>query len=218
MGPALDAAEVGAADAVLISHDDHPDNLDTSGRQYALAAGRVVTGIGSARRLGDAAVGLAPWGSVKLTRPGAKPLTVTAVPAVHGPEDGERNEAGFVNCEVVGFVLEGTGLPTVYVSGDNASVRVVATVAARFPRIDWAVLNVGAARVSAKFGGRALSMTSQRAAAAAQVLAPARIVPAHYSGWAHFSEGVDQIHEAFDDAGVGGLLRMVDHGVPVPID
>ena len=41
-------------------------------------------------------------------------LTVTAVPAVHGPEDGERDADGFVNCEVIGFVLAGQDLPTVY--------------------------------------------------------------------------------------------------------
>jgi L-ascorbate metabolism protein UlaG (beta-lactamase superfamily) len=37
-GPALTAAEIGAVDAVLLSHDQHPDNLDASGRTYLAEA------------------------------------------------------------------------------------------------------------------------------------------------------------------------------------
>lgn len=66
--------------------------------------------------LGGPATGLAPWASHAVPRPDGSELTVTAVPAVHGPEDGERDADGFINCEVIGFVLSGTGLPTVYPS------------------------------------------------------------------------------------------------------
>lgn len=85
-----------------------------------------------------------------------------AVPAVHGPEDGERDADGNVNCEVTGFVLSGQGLPTVYVSGDNASIRTVAEISRRVPPIDAAVLHAGAARVPAKFDGRPLSPERER--------------------------------------------------------
>jgi hypothetical protein len=64
-------------------------------------------------------------------RPDGGELTVTAVPAVHGPEDGERDSDGFVNCEVIGFILSGQNLPTIYVSADNASIRTVAEIARR---------------------------------------------------------------------------------------
>ena len=33
-GPALSASELGAVDVVLLSHDQHPDNLDVAGRAY----------------------------------------------------------------------------------------------------------------------------------------------------------------------------------------
>jgi hypothetical protein len=56
---------------------------------------------------------------------------VTAVPAVHGPEDAERDADGFVNCEVIGFVLSGPDLPAIYVSGDNASIGTVAEITRR---------------------------------------------------------------------------------------
>ena len=62
-------------------------------------------------------------------RPDGGELVVTAVPAVHGPEDGERDAEGFVNCEVIGFILSSGDLPTVYVSGDNASIGTVVDIA-----------------------------------------------------------------------------------------
>jgi hypothetical protein len=46
---------------------------------------------------------------------------------------------------VTGFVLSGEGLPTVYVSGDNASLDVVRTIAGRVGPVDVAVLFAGGA-------------------------------------------------------------------------
>ena len=37
-GPAVPADHLGQVDLVLVSHDNHPDNLDDSGRALALAA------------------------------------------------------------------------------------------------------------------------------------------------------------------------------------
>jgi len=142
---------------------------------------------------------------------------VTAVPAVHGPEDGERDADGFINCEVIGFVLSGAGLPTVYLSGDNASIRASADVARRIPGIGVAVLHAGAARVPGKFRDRPVSMDSIRAAAAAAVLGAPLVIPAHYDGWAHFTEGRADLARAFDDAGLGGLLPHAEHGSWVPL-
>ncbi|WP_425584248.1 MBL fold metallo-hydrolase [Streptosporangium album] len=151
-GPAVGADELGPVDLVLVSHDLHLDNLDEHGRASALAAPLVLTGPRSASRLGSPAVGLSLWTSHALPRAdGNGDLTVLAVPAVHGPEDGERAADGNVNCEVTGFVLSGQDLPTVYVSDDNASIRTVAEISHRVPDIGAAVLNAGAARwLSAK--------------------------------------------------------------------
>ena len=142
---------------------------------------------------------------------------MTAVPAVHGPEDAERDADGFVNCEVTGFVLSAPDLPVIYVSGDNASIGTVAEIARRTPAIDAVVLHARAARVPARFGGRALSLDSIRAAAAAAILGPAAIIPAHYDGWTHFSEGRDDLIRAFDDAGLTARLRLTDHGTWIPL-
>jgi L-ascorbate metabolism protein UlaG (beta-lactamase superfamily) len=216
-GPAVPDDELGPVDLVLVSHDNHPDNLDDRGRALALAAPLVLTTRSGAGRLGHPAIGLAPWTSHTLDRPDGGSLSVTAVPAVHGPEDAERDADGFVNCEVIGFVLGGQDLPTVYVTGDNASIRTVAEIAQRFPGIDAVVLHAGAARVASKFRGRALSLDSIRAAAAAAILGSPIVIPAHYDGWAHFSEGRDDLVRAFDDAGLNAQLRLSDHGTWIPL-
>jgi L-ascorbate metabolism protein UlaG (beta-lactamase superfamily) len=147
-GPSVTAAELGPVDAVLVSHDLHPDNLDDSGREFALAAPLLLAGPRTASRLGPSATPLLNWQTVTIPRgDGLGDLTVRGVPAVHGPADGARDDDGNINCEVSGFVLSGDGVPTVYVSGDNASVGVVAEVANRVGPVDVAVLFVGAARL-----------------------------------------------------------------------
>jgi L-ascorbate metabolism protein UlaG (beta-lactamase superfamily) len=217
MGPAVADNQLGPVDLVLVSHDNHPDNLDDRGRAVALAAPLVLTTVSGAGRLGPPAIGLAPWVSHAVRRPDGGELMVTAVPAVHGPEDRERDAGGFVNCEVIGFVLSGQDLPAIYVSGDNASIRAVNEMARRAPAIDAVVLHAGAARVQGKFRDRPLSLDSTRAAAAAAVLGAAAVIPAHYDGWAHFSEGGADLARAFDEAGLSKRLRLRDHGTWIPL-
>jgi L-ascorbate metabolism protein UlaG (beta-lactamase superfamily) len=211
-GPAIEAATLGAVDVVLISHDQHPDNLDDAGRELALAAPQVLTHPGAAWRLGPSAHGLRPWQTIELPGGGGLgSLVVQAVPAVHGPADGARSETGHVNCEVTGFVLSGPSLPTIYLSGDNASLGAVKAVADR-TAVDVAVLFVGAARVPTKDRGRPLTLTSARAAAAAEVLGSRVVIPAHLDSWAHFSEGMDDVVTAFDEAGIRHVLAVQPHG------
>lgn len=210
-GPAVGAEALGKIDAVLISHDQHPDNLDTAGRRLAEGAPLIVTNPGAAGRFGPPAVGLQPWQSYYLPG-GSGRIAAQAVPAVHGPADGMRDMEGHVNCEVTGFVLYGPGLPTIYLSGDNASMGAVGEIADRIGDIDIAVLFAGAASVPAKERGRPLTLTSARAAAAAEVLGVKVVIPAHVDGWAHFSEGAAEFAAAFDQAGIKRVLRTAAHG------
>ena len=137
-GPAVAADDVGAIDAVLLSHDHHADNLDPGGRAFLPRAARTLTTTAGAERLGGNALGLEPWATVELERPDGGAVTVTAVPALHGPEGSEP-----ITGPVIGFVLAADDAPTLYVSGDNASVDVVRAIAERSGPIELAVLFCG---------------------------------------------------------------------------
>ncbi|MEY9951800.1 MBL fold metallo-hydrolase [Leifsonia sp. EB34] len=190
----LQPDELGSVDAVLLSHDQHPDNLDRGGRAYLRTVPLVVTTPLAAGRLDAACRGFEPWDSVVVGG-----VTVTAVPAQHGP-DGTEAATG----PVTGFVLEAEGSPTLYISGDNASLRLVAEIAEHFPAIELAVLFAGAASTPLVDGF--LTLTSAEAAEAARILGRPRVLPAHAEGWAHFTEGTDDYVAAFAAAGLGDLL------------
>ncbi|MFJ4674409.1 MULTISPECIES: MBL fold metallo-hydrolase [unclassified Kitasatospora] len=193
----VDPAALGPVDAVLLSHDEHPDNLDHGGRALLADVPLTLTTRGGAERLGGTARGLAPWERVELG-----PVTITAVPAQHGP-DGSEPLVG----EVIGFVLTGDGLPVVYVSGDNASLDVVQRIADRVGPVDTAVLFAGAARVGI-LDNALLTLDSTRAARAARILGARRVVPVHYDGWAHFTEGREPLLAAFTEAGLADVLEL----------
>ncbi|MEV8066709.1 MBL fold metallo-hydrolase [Streptomyces sp. NPDC085995] len=195
-------ADLGNIDVVLLSHDQHPDNLDRSGRALLADVPLTLTTRGGADRLGGTARGLAPWDSTVLPGPGGVDVTVTTVPALHGPEGCEP-----VIGEVVGFVLSGDGLPTVYVSGDNASLDLVRQIAERFGPVDTAVLFAGAARTAA-LDGALLTLDSGQAAEAARILGARRIVPVHFDSWAHFTEGREELVAAFTAAGLLDRVQL----------
>lgn len=212
-GPAVPAQALADVDVVLVSHADHADNLDAAGRDFALAAPCLLTCPGSARLLGEGARGLVPWEAVEV----ADGVSVTAVPAQHGPADGETDASGFVNCEVTGFFVRARGT-TVYLSGDNASLELVVQVRQRLGVPDHAVLHAGRASVPGKLGGRPLSLSAERASAAAQVLGSPHVVVAHHTGWEHFTDGPAATVRAFRDAGLLDRLDRASEGEWSPGD
>ena len=99
-GPALGVAELGRIDAVLLSHDQHADNLDPAGRALLTDIPTVLTTRIGAQRLGGKTHGLVPWETIEINAAGGTKLHVTATPARHGPV-GIEPIAG----DVVGFLL-----------------------------------------------------------------------------------------------------------------
>ena len=102
-GPAMSAEAVGE---MLLSHDQHSDNLDHSGKDFLAKAKRVLTTEAGAKRLGGHAEGFAPWASTELTKDG-RALKITATPARHGPAGIEP-----LSGDVIGFVVSPSdGIP-----------------------------------------------------------------------------------------------------------
>lgn len=211
-GPSLDRAAIGPIDVVLLSHDHHSDNLDPAGREFLPSAGRVVTTVAGAGRLGGNAIGLEPWSAFQLECPDGGTVTVTATPAQHGP-DGTDHLTG----PVIGFLLAGPDRETVYVSGDNASLDVVRTIAEGAGTIDVAVLFAGGAQRSSLFNGAYLTLSSDGAAEAAKILGARAVVPVHFEGWTHFTQGADALRAAFDAKGITDRLVLAPRGETVRI-
>lgn len=209
-GPALGPDDIGDVDIVLLSHDHHFDNLDRRGREFLARAGAVLTTPAGAERLGQQATGLAPWQSVEFPTRDGRRLRVTGTPARHGPEDGDRGP-------VTGFVLALTDAPddAIYVSGDTVWYEGVAEVAWRFT-VQVAILFMGTARVR-EVGPAHLTLAATEGVEAARAFPDAVIVPVHYEGWAHFTEGREQIERAFDAAGLASRLRWLPPGQAVTL-
>ena len=209
-GPATEPGTFGPIDVVLLSHEHHADNLDPAGRKFLPAAGRVLTTVQGAEHLGGNAVGLEPWSSVEVERPGGGSVRVTAVPAQHGP-DGTDDVTG----PVIGFVLEADGEDSVYVSGDNASLDVVRAIADRVGHLDVAILFAGAVQLSNRFGGAYLTLSSDRAAEATKLLGVRATLPVHFEGWTHFTQGAGALRAAFAGNGITDKLVLAERGETV---
>jgi L-ascorbate metabolism protein UlaG (beta-lactamase superfamily) len=208
-GPALAASALGRIDAVLLSHHQHADNLDTAGEAVLKKATRVVTTEEGAAALGGNTFGLAPWQIAELEGPHGRTLRITATPARHGPP--ER-----ASLAVTGFLLDAPG--GIYISGDTVLYEGVEEVIERLhPRI--AVLHLGAARV--EVAGQLtdpLTMAAEEAVAFARMAPEARVVPIHYEGWAHFTESREVIEQTFAAAGMSDRLIWLKAGEAVAID
>jgi L-ascorbate metabolism protein UlaG (beta-lactamase superfamily) len=206
--PALAPEQLDKIDAVLLSHDHHFDNLDHAGRA-ALSTARVVfTTRDGAERLGGNAEGLLAWDKRVFAAPDGRTVELTATPARHGPAGGDRGP-------VVGFVLTALGAPVVYVSGDTVWYEGVVEIGQRFS-VEVAVLNAGAAKVAVA-GPSPLTFTAADVVTLARAWPKAVIVPLHFEGWTHFSEGAAELRDAFARAGLTARLRWAPPGVPTNV-
>jgi L-ascorbate metabolism protein UlaG (beta-lactamase superfamily) len=204
--PALSAGEVGSVDAALVSHAQHDDNLDPSGRELLGRAERVLTTRPSARRLGGKAEGLAPGETTELVGRQGQRVRVTATPARHGPP----LSLPFVG-RVIGFLLEWE-VPeprSIYISGDTVLFGGLRRVARR--SIDLAILHMGQAKLPVT-GPFRLTMNGRQAARLSQLLGARVIVPVHYDGWTHFSEPVSAARRGFAEAGLDDRVRWLRKG------
>ena len=205
--PALSAAEIGAVDAVLLSHDQHFDNLDRAGRAFLSAVPTTFTTPIGASRLGGNAVGLAPWQNTRIEGRNGASLHLTAAPARHGPP-GIEPIAG----DVAGFLL-GLDQPgdAIYVTGDTVWYEGVAEVARRYkPKL--VILFAGSAEPRGRFH---LTMDANDALETAHAFPDARIVAIHNEGWGHFAETDAELRQAFAALGIADRLQPLERGRPV---
>ena len=210
-GPALAEDAIGGVDAVLLSHDQHRDNLDNGGRAFLSQARRVLTTVAGAGRLKGNAEGLQPWQATQLTNAQGQSLEITATPARHGPAGIEP-----LSGDVIGFALRfaDASVPTIYVTGDTVWFEGVAEVARRF-RAGVVLLFAGAAQPRGPFN---LTMNTNDAIETAHAFPDAVIVPVHRDSWAHITQSGEDLEKAFTALGLQSRLQMLEPGVATPIE
>lgn len=197
--------------AILLSHEDHWDNLDDLGR--TLLNGRhVFTTLDGANNLAPrpGVRGLKPWESVDVLLEG-KPFTVTATPATHLPGG-----------EVIGFILSSPLFRTtnskpnvIFFSGDtiytpDTPSGELAQIAERY-HVVVALLNLGKATIPLPDGPLQITMDGIQGARLVRDIGAEVVVPMHFEGWGHFAEGRKGVEGDFEREGVelAGRVRWL---------
>jgi L-ascorbate metabolism protein UlaG (beta-lactamase superfamily) len=188
-GPAIPADQLGAIDAVLLTHEHHEDNLDPAGRAMLPQAGVVVTTASGARTLGGSARGLRAGESTTLTGEGRPDLVVTATPCRHGPPLSHP-----IVGDVIGFAIGG-----LWITGDTVLYDGVSEAAAKLD-VDVVLLHLGGVKFPVT-GPLRYTMNAREGLELVRLIKPRVTIPIHYEGWKHFREGRAAIEREFAAAG-----------------
>jgi L-ascorbate metabolism protein UlaG (beta-lactamase superfamily) len=196
-GPAT--TEIGKIDVVLLSHDQHGDNLDHAGRELLNQVDKTLTTKIGAERLGGNAIGLAPWESITLN----EEVVITGTPARHGPAGSEK-----LTGDVTGFIVTAAGIQ-IYITGDTVFYDGVKEVAERF-KPQYVFIFAGAAKPRGPFN---VTMGTNDAIDTAFAFPDATIIPVHFEGWSHYTETGEMLQQSFNALSIGGQLRILAPGV-----
>jgi L-ascorbate metabolism protein UlaG (beta-lactamase superfamily) len=214
--PALHPDQLGQVDLVLLSHDQHKDNLDNSGREFLNTVPRIISTKEARERLGLGTVtGIDDWEAVSIDTDKVPGLTITGTPCMHGSDEELHRIAG----HVLGFILEWDGQENgvLYISGDTVFFEGIEEVAERFT-VDTAILHIGRAGFPAQIGDRYLTFTTEEAIHTAKIMHVNKLIPTHQEGWEHFLENRGQSKERILAAGLGDKLVWLKQGQPVGLE
>jgi L-ascorbate metabolism protein UlaG (beta-lactamase superfamily) len=205
-GPALTAEQVGPVDAVLLSHDQHADNLDHGGRAFLERAKTTFTTDVGATRLAGNSKGLKPFETATIEGASGARLFITAAPARHGPPGIEP-----MSGDVIGFLI-GRREPgdAIYVTGDTVWCDGTAEVAKRY-RPKLVIAFAGSAEPRGRFH---MTMDANDVIEAAHAFPAATVVGVHNHGWAHFAESAEDLAAAFSTLRIAERLAKLEAGKP----
>lgn len=212
--PALQATQLPALDAVVLSHlhGDHWDRIATRSLPRDTA---VVTTPEAASRLGrrgfTGTADLRPWQFHELTR-GPATLRITSVPGVHGPGPLAR-----LLPQVMGSVLELAAGGEVtwrgYLTGDTLFRPFLGEVLERCGPLDALVPHLGGTRVA----GIVLTMDGRQGADLVHLLRPPVTVPVHYDDYGLFASPLGDFVAEVTGRGLPGEVRTVGRGQTVSL-
>lgn len=182
--PALPADGLKDIDLILLSHDQHKDNLDHKGRAFTTNFPYVISTPAAARRMNNV-TGLATWETHTVRTDKVPGLRITATPAQHRP----GWIPAFISGMVTGFVIEYDAQQNgvIYIAGDTVYFSGLEEVGRRY-QIDTGIFNLGAVQFRYLSGFGAYTMDGRGLIKTAAALRPYKIIPVHHSGWTHFKE------------------------------
>jgi L-ascorbate metabolism protein UlaG (beta-lactamase superfamily) len=182
--PAVPLSVLKDIDLILLSHDQHKDNLDEKGRAFTAGFPYVISTPAAAKRMPNV-TGLNTWQTHAVHTPKVPGLQITATPAQHRP--GWMPE--FISGKVTGFIIEYAGQQdgVLYIAGDTIYFTGIDEVGRRY-KVDTGIFNLGAVQFRYLSGFGKYTMDSKGLIRAASVLQPRKIIPVHHSGWTHFKE------------------------------
>lgn len=175
-------------DLALVSHDQHGDNLDKSGKKLLENIPFILSTKGAEKRLKNLPViGLKPWESKHIETPLVKGLKITAVPAQHTNIKRLLYAVG----HVIGFVIEWDNQHNgaLYISGDTVLFEGISEIAQKFT-INTAILHLGAGAFPYLKPKLRVTMNATEAIQITEILSCKQVIPIHYEGWWHFKEPV----------------------------
>ncbi|KAJ5160494.1 uncharacterized protein N7482_007498 [Penicillium canariense] len=215
--PALRLDQLPVIDAVLLSHEDHFDNLDDLGRQL-LNGRRVLTTVEGAKNLvpRPAVHGMKPWETMSITIAGQN-FKVIATPTQHLPGG-----------ECTGFIVTGEnfgqgrdGLPNaVYFTGDTVHISELKEIANQY-HIKAAVMNLGNVIVPNVADPTAppiqITMDGKSAARLFRDIKAEVLIPMHYESWGHFTQFGAELRQVFEKEGISDKICWLKPGEKVSV-
>lgn len=196
-------------DIVLLSHDQHFDNLDGKGRAFLKEATLTITtkaGAGRLKETGVNSLGLDPREYRTYEAPNGDRIKVTATPARHGPAGVTK-----ITGDVIGFhiTVSGSQAFELYVTGDTVYYNEIEKLGERIdPR--YVFVFAGAARPRGPFN---LTMGTNDVIDTAHAFPNATLIPLHSEGWSHYTENNNNLLEAFSILGIADRLQILEPGV-----
>ncbi|KAK3392929.1 beta-lactamase superfamily domain-containing protein [Podospora didyma] len=213
--PALTPSQLPPIDAVLLSHEDHVDNLDELGR-LLLDGRKVLTTVDGANKLAPrpGVQALKPWETISIPL-GPHEFSITGTPCVHLP-GGEVT--GFVVTTPSFGVHAASGLPNaIYFSGDTIYLPELGPKIRERFHVAVALLNIGKATAPLPDGPMQITLDGAQASHLLRDLGADLLVPMHFESWGHFYEKREELAAAFEKEGIQDKVLWLEPGVKTEI-